>query len=107
MKISVDEKKLVALMQVFYSDYFETYLHQMIEGDEEKSVVTLFKGMEFFLDLQKELNINYEYENIKDFLVSEYEDGEDIYKNLKAKYDIEINEYIDKDKKFEEIFGEI
>ncbi|WP_291559724.1 MULTISPECIES: hypothetical protein [unclassified Clostridium] len=99
MKISIEEKKLSALLQLFYSDYFCDYLEHMIAGDDEKSVVTLFKGMEFFMSLLKDLNVKFDYEDIEDFIVKEY------YENLKEKYDLEIGYYADKEKNFEDILG--
>lgn len=105
MKIEIEEKKLMTLLKIFYADYFDDYLNHMIIGDEEQSVVTLFKGMDFFIELTKELKINFNYETIKDYIISEYENGEEIYNNLKKQYDLEITKYMDKEKKFEDIFG--
>lgn len=98
MKISIEEKKLTALLKIFYSDYFDEYLNHMIDGDEEQSVVTLFKGMEFFLELVKELGIKFNYSDIKDYIVQEYENGEEIYNNLKKQYNLEFDEYMEKEK---------
>lgn len=105
MKISIEEKKLTTLLKIFYSDYFDEYLNHMIDGDEEQSVVTLFKGMEFFLKLVKELGIKFNYSDIRDYIVQEYENGEEIYNNLKKQYDLEFGEYMEKEKDFEDIFG--
>lgn len=105
MKILMEEKKLTTLLKLFYADYFDEYLNHIIDGDEEQSVVTLFKGMDFFFDTIKELDIKFQYQNKKDYIVKEYENGEVIYENLKRQYDVEIKDYIGKDKNFEDIFG--
>lgn len=105
MKIEIEEKKLMTLLKIFHADYFDDYLNHMIIGDEEQSVVTLFKGMSFFIELAKELEIKLNYKTIKDYIISEYEDGEEIYQKLKKQYNLELTEYMDKEKKFEDIFG--
>lgn len=61
--------------------------------------------MDFFFDTIKELDIKFQYQNKKDYIVKEYENGEVIYENLKRQYDVEIKDYIGKDKNFEDIFG--
>lgn len=105
MNILIGEKKLTTLLKLFYSNYFDEYLNHMIDGDEEQSVVTLFKGMDFFFDIIKELGVKFQYQNKKDYIVKEYENGEIIYENLKRQYELELMYYIDKDKNFEDIFG--
>ena len=95
----------MTLLQMFYADYFDGYLNQMIIGNEEKSVVTLFKGMDFFIQLTKELNVKFAYKTIEDYIISEYENGEEIYKKLENQYNLELKDYNDKEKKFEDIFG--
>lgn len=107
MNISIEQKKLFALMNIFYSDYFERYLYEMINGNPEKSVVTLFKGMNFYISLQKELNIKSDFQTIEEFLIKEFEDGKKIYSKLLDDYNEEIKIYTDKEKNFEEIFGEL
>ncbi len=105
MKVEIEEKRITTLLKIFYSEYFEEYLNHMIDGDKEQSVVTLFKGMEFFFKIVKDLEINFEYKDIEDFIIKEYENGDDIFRKLKEQYDIEYTDYIDKEKDFEDIFG--
>ena len=105
MKIGIDEKKLTALLTIFYAEYFDKYLNEMIEGDEEQSVVTLFKGMEFFLETVKELDIDFGYKTVEEYIVKEYENGEEVFRKLKKEYDMEYEYYEDKEREFEDIFG--
>lgn len=107
MDISIDKKKVIALMNIFYANYFERYLYEMIDGNAEKSVVTLFKGMNFYIKLQNELNIKSNFKTIEEFLIQEFEDGKNIYDKLFENYTNELQIYKDKDKDFEDIFGEL
>ena len=75
--------------------------------DEEKSVVTLFRGMEFFLDLVKEQKISFPYTTIEEYVTQTYADGKEIFEKLTAKYEQELKEYHNKDKSFEELYGNI
>ncbi len=69
------------------------------------SVVTLFRGMEFFFDLVKEQGITFPYESIEEYIVKTYGDGTEMYEKLMERYNCEIKEYHGKEKSFEELFG--
>ena len=105
--ISIEKKKLNALINIFYSCYFENYLQKVIEGNEEQSVVTLFKGMDFYIRLRNEIKEETKFSSIREFIANEFEGGKNIYFNLLEKFNKEIEFYSDKDKKFEDIFGEL
>lgn len=105
--IQLKEEKFYTLLSFFFSDFFCDYLQEAIDDEgEEVSVVTLFKGMEFFLDLVKEYHLDFPYHTIRDYIVDTYDDGEAVYNKLAEKYEQEIKIYTPRDKTFEEIFGD-
>lgn len=104
--IQLEEIKFYTLLKFFFSDFFCDYLEKAID-DNEVSVVTLFRGMEFFFGLTKEYNIDFPYSTIKEYIIQTYSDGEIIYNKLTEKYDKEINSYEQKEKTFEEIYGKV
>lgn len=104
--IQLEEAKFYTLLKFFFSDFFCDYLEEAID-DEEKSVVTLFRGMEFFLDLVKEQKISFPYTTIEEYVTQTYADGKEIFEKLTAKYEQELKEYHNKDKSFEELYGNI
>lgn len=105
--ISIEKKKLIALMNIFYNCYFEDYLQDIIKGKSEESVVTLFKGMDFYIRLKNEIKEETKFTSIREFIVNEFEGGKNIYFNLLEKFNKEIEFYSDRDKRFEDIFGEV
>ncbi|AEV67767.1 hypothetical protein [Acetivibrio clariflavus] len=105
--IQINEEKFYTLLKFFFSQFFCDDLEKAIEDEnEEVSVVTLFKGMEFFFDLVKEYNIDFPYSTIREYIINTYSDGESVYEKLAEKYHREIEIYQPKDKSFEEIFGD-
>jgi len=104
--VRIRKEKFYTLLQFFFSDFFCDYLEKAV-ADEEVSVVTLFRGMEFFFDLVKEQGIDFPYESIEEYVVKIYSDGEEMYKKLSERYEREIKEYHGKEKSFEEMFGRL
>lgn len=102
--IHLRDKEFNVLLNFFYSQFFCEGLENAI-NDEEVSVVTTFKGMEYFLKLVEEHTIDFPYKTIKEYIIQTYEEGEDIYLRLSKRYKEEILYYSQKDKSFEEMFG--
>ena len=104
--VQLKEEKFYTLLQFFFSDFFCDGLEKAV-AEEEISVVTLFRGMEFFFDLVIEQGIAFPYMSIEDYIIKTYSDGKEMYKKLLERYDREIREYRGKEKNFEEIFGRL
>jgi hypothetical protein len=104
--IQLKEEKFYTLLQFFFSDFFCEGLEKAV-ADEEVSVVTLFRGMEFFFDLVKEQGIDFPYGSIEEYVAKTYSDGKEMYEKLLERYDCEIKEYRGKEKSFEEMFGRL
>ncbi len=102
--IQLEDAKFYTLLKFFFSDFFCNYLEEAIE-DDEKSVVTLFRGMDFFLNLVKEQRIPFPYSTIEKYVIQTYADGKEIYQKLITKYEQELIEYQNKEKSFEDIYG--
>ena len=102
--IHIEEKQFNVLLNFFYSQFFCEGLENAI-NDEEVSVVTTFKGMEYFLELVEEHNLEFPYKTIKEYIIQTYEEGEEIYLRLSERYKEEILYYSQKDKSFEDMFG--
>ena len=67
--VQLEEKKLYTLLQFFFSDFFCEGLEKAVADEEEEvSVVTLFRGMEFFFDLMKEQGIEFPYMSIEEYI---------------------------------------
>ena len=58
--IQLETKQFNVLLNFFFSDFFCEGLEKAIE-DEEVSVVTTFRGMDYFLKLVKDHNIEFPY----------------------------------------------
>ena len=91
-RIQIEKAKLYTLLKFFFSEFFCDYLEEVIDNDE-KSVVTLFRGMEFFCELVKEYEIEFPYSTIKEYIIQTYSDGESIYEELSMKYAEELIKY--------------
>ena len=102
--VQLKEETFYTLLQFFFSDFFCEGLEKAV-ADEEVSVVTLFRGMEFFFELVKEQGIVFPYMSIEDYITKTYSDGKEMYKKLWERYDREIMEYHGKEQRFEEMFG--
>lgn len=102
--IQLEEKQFNVLLNFFYSQFFCEGLENTMK-DKEVSVVTTFKGMEYFLKLVEEHNIDFPYKTIKEYIIQTYEEGEEIYLRLSERYKEEILYYSQKDKSFEDMFG--
>ncbi len=104
--IQLKEEKFNTLLQFFFSDFFCEGLEKAVADErEEVSVVTLFRGMEFFFDLVKEQGIVFPYGSIEEYITKTYSDGKEMYEKLSERYEREIKEYHGKEKSFEEMFG--
>jgi len=104
--IQLEEVKFYTLLKFFFSEFFCDDLEKAIDNDEI-SVVTLFRGMDFFFELIKEYNIDFPYSTIREYVTQTYSEGDVIYTKLSEKYDKEINNYYQREKTFEEIYGNI
>ena len=105
--IQLKEEKFYTLLQFFFSDFFCEGLEKAVADEkEEVSVVTLFRGMEFFFELVKEQGIAFPYTSIEEYITKAYSDGKEMYEKLSERYEREIKEYRGKGKGFEEMFGE-
>lgn len=102
--VQIKDEKFYTLLQFFFSDFFCEGLEKAV-ADEEVSVVTLFRGMEFFFDLVKEQGIVFPYGSIEEYITKTYSDGKEMYEKLLGRYEREIKEYHGKEKSFEEMFG--
>ena len=102
--IQLEEKQFNVLLNFFFSQFFCEGLENAMK-DDEVSVVTIFRGMEYFLKLVEEHNIDFPYKTIKEYIIQTYEEGEDIYLRLSKRYKEEILYYSQKDKSFEDMFG--
>lgn len=106
--VTIKEEKFYTLLKFFFSDFFCDYLEKaMADEAEEVSVVTLFRGMEFFLDLVKEQGIEFPYKSIEEYITKTYSDGETMYAKMITRYHQELEEYHGKEKTFEEIYGKL
>ena len=104
--IQLEDKQFNVLLNFFYSQFFCEGLENAIK-DEEVSVVTTFRGMEYFFKLVEEHNIDFPYITIQEYIIKNYDDGEEIYESLSRRYKEEIRYFSQKEKTFEEIFGEL
>ena len=104
--IQLKEKQFNVLLNFFYSQFFCEGLENAIK-DEEISVVTTFRGMEYFLKLVEEHNIDFPYKTIKEYIVQTYAEGEEIYSSLSRRYEEEIQYFSQKEKTFEDTFGKL
>ena len=104
--VQIKDEKFYTLLQFFFSDFFCEGLEKAV-ADEEVSVVTLFRGMEFFFELVKEQGIDFPYGSIEEYVTKAYSDGKEIYEKLLERYDCEIKEYRGKEKNFEEMLGRL
>lgn len=104
--IQLKEEKFYTLLQFFFSGFFCEDLEKAVADEkEEVSVVTLFRGMEFFMELAKEQGIAFPYTSIEDYILETYSDGKEMYAKLSERYEREMKEYHGKEKSFEEMFG--
>lgn len=104
--VQIEEIKFNTLLKFFFSDFFCDYLEEAIES-EEKSIVTLFHGMDFFFEVIKEQGIEFPYNTKEEYITQTYFEGGAIYKSLLERYEKEISNYKPGDKSFEEIFGDL
>ena len=104
--IQLEEKQFNVLLNFFFSQFFCDGLENAIK-DKEISVVTTFRGMEFFLKLVEEHNIDFPCKTIKEYITQTYEEGGEIYSRLCERYNDEIRYYSQKEKSFEDMFGDV
>lgn len=106
MMIHLEEKQFNVLLNFFYSQFFCEGLENAIK-DEEVSVVTTFRGMEFFLKIVEEHNIGFPYKTIKECIIQNYDEGTEIYSNLCERFEEESLYYLQKERSFEDMFGSL
>ena len=94
------------LLNFFYSQFFCEGLENAIK-DEEVSVVTTFRRMEYFLQLVEQHNIDFPYKSIKEYIIQTYDEGEEIYSSLSKRYEEETSYFSQKEKSFEDMFGNL
>ena len=104
--IQLEEKQFNVLLNFFYSQFFCEGLENAIK-DEEVSVVTTFRGMEYFLKLVEEHNIDFPYKTIREYILQTYDAGEEIYSSLCERYEEEILYYSQEGRTFEDMFGSL
>ena len=102
--IELEDTKFYTLLNYFYSNFFVDYLERAFH-DEDVSVVTLFHGMEFFLELVREKGIEFPCQSIEEYITRTYEGGDVLYSQLLQRYNEEIKNYYNKEKTFEQIYG--
>lgn len=67
--IQIKEKKFYTLLNFFFSDFFCDYLEEVIDDRNlEKSVVTLFEGMNFFIEIALEQKLNFHLKQLENIL---------------------------------------
>ena len=99
--IELHEKDVNVLLNNFYSVYFSDYLEEVIEDHEnELSVVTLFRGMDYYISLCQKYEIDFPFLSKREYIESTYEDGTEIYLMLQKRYDSEIIDYHDREISF-------
>lgn len=99
--MELQEQDVNVLINNFYSVYFTDYLEEVIEDHEDElSVVTLFRGMDYFIGLCQKYGINFPFSSKQDYIESTYEDGKEIYLLLQKRYDSEIVDYHDREVSF-------
>lgn len=83
----IEEDDLYVILNNFYSSYFVDYLEDVLSDDEEEySAVTLFEGMNYFIDLCAKLNISLPFDDIKSYIAQNYEEGATLFENINKKY---------------------
>lgn len=106
--IQLKEEKFYTLLQFFFSDFFCEGLEKAVADEEEEvSVVTLFRGMEFFMELVKEQGIAFPYKSIEDYITKTYSEGKEMYAKLLERFECEMKEFHGNEKTFEEKFGKL
>lgn len=91
---NMDDTDLYVILNNFYSSYFVDYLEDVLSDEmEEYSAVTLFNGMDYFIELCSKLNIVLPFDSIESYLMQNYEDGHVLFENLNIKYLDELKCY--------------
>jgi hypothetical protein len=103
--VTIEKKDFKYFISRLYDEYFEDYVYEVI-GDEEdeKSVVVLFEGMNYCIDLCKKYGFHLPFNSIKEYFITDFEDGEIIYNNLYRRYLEEDKIYNYENKDFRERF---
>ena len=100
---SIDDADLYVILNNFYSSYFVDYFEEALSDEtEEYSAVTLFRGMNYFIELCSKLNIMLPFDSIEDYIIQNYEDGHILFENVNRKYLDELNHYNNADITFRE-----
>lgn len=92
--LKIEEKDVSVLLNHFFSIYFVDYFEKVLSDEnDECSTVVLFQGMEYFMWLCSQLDIDLPFHSIEEYVVKNYEDGKEIYKSLTRKYEKEKSEF--------------
>lgn len=103
---TIDDTDLFVLLNHFYSTYFVDYLEAVLADEgEELSAVTLFQGMHYFIDLCTRLKIELPFEDIKQYVERNYQEGGKLFDNLYGKYTKELREFPNSNVSLKENFG--
>lgn len=99
--MELQEQDVNVLINNFYSVYFTDYLEEVIEDHEDElSVVTLFRGMDYFISLCRKYEIDFPFSSKQEYIENTYEDGKEIYLSLQKRYESEIVDYHDREVSF-------
>lgn len=106
--VQIEKKDFNLLINMFFNDYFTNYLEEVIaDKSNELSVVTLFKGMDYFIKLCENYNISFPYDSKRQYIESNYEDGREIFSDLQKRYEEEIVDYHSKEVSFRDLYGKL
>lgn len=101
--LEMDEKDVNVFLNLFYSYYFVDYFEEVLsDQDNELSVVTLFRGRDYFLEICKKYSIHFPYSDKKEYVEKNYEDGAMLFSELEQRYKEEWAYYQDKEVSFVE-----
>ncbi len=83
----IEDDDLYVILNNFYSSYFVDYLEDVLSDEEEEySTVTLFEGMNYFMELCAKLNILLPFNDIESYITQNYEEGAILFENISKKY---------------------
>jgi hypothetical protein len=103
--VTIEQKDFKYFISRLYDEYFEDYVYEVLgDEDNEKSVVVLFEGMNYCIDLCKKYGFHLPFKSIKEYFINDFEDGEIIYNTLYKRYLEEDKIYNYENKDFRERF---
>ena len=103
---TIDNNDLFVMLNNFYSTYFVDYFEAVLADEsDELSAVTLFQGMNYFIDLCNRLKIELPFKDIKQYIENNYQEGEKLFDNIYRKYTKELREFPNSNVSLKENFG--